>query len=102
VGEWVGERVGNFWDSIGNVNEINTQFKKKRKKILCFSRLKYYIYFLLVCPCGCSHMGTQVRNKYHGDCVKVTGHTFQEWVLSECRSQGSNSGVGIGGSTFAL
>jgi hypothetical protein len=27
--EWVGERVGGFWDSIGNVNEINTQFKKK-------------------------------------------------------------------------
>ena len=24
VGEWVGERVGNFWDSIGNVNEENT------------------------------------------------------------------------------
>ena len=22
--EWVGERVGDFWDSIGNVNEINT------------------------------------------------------------------------------
>jgi hypothetical protein len=29
VGEWVGERVGDFWDSIGNVNEINTQLKKK-------------------------------------------------------------------------
>jgi hypothetical protein len=25
VGEWVGERVGDFWDSIGNVNEINTK-----------------------------------------------------------------------------
>jgi hypothetical protein len=24
VGEWVGERVGDFWVSIGNVNEINT------------------------------------------------------------------------------
>jgi hypothetical protein len=23
--EWVGEHVGDFWDSIGNVNEINTQ-----------------------------------------------------------------------------
>jgi hypothetical protein len=23
-GEWVGEHVGYFWDSIGNVNEINT------------------------------------------------------------------------------
>jgi hypothetical protein len=32
VGEWVGERVGDFWDNIGNVNEINTQFKKKEKK----------------------------------------------------------------------
>ena len=33
--EWVGERVGNFWDSIGNVNEINTQLKKRdeEKKI---------------------------------------------------------------------
>jgi hypothetical protein len=30
--EWVGERVGDFWDSIGNVNVINTQGKKKRKK----------------------------------------------------------------------
>jgi hypothetical protein len=37
---WVGEHVGDFCDSIGNVNEINTQFKKKllltlkkRKKI---------------------------------------------------------------------
>jgi hypothetical protein len=26
--EWVGEGVGDFWDSIGNVNEINTQLKK--------------------------------------------------------------------------
>jgi hypothetical protein len=22
--EWMGERVGDFWDSIENVNEINT------------------------------------------------------------------------------
>jgi hypothetical protein len=29
VGEWVGERVGAFWDSIGNVNEINTQLKNR-------------------------------------------------------------------------
>jgi hypothetical protein len=39
VGEWVGECVGDFWDSIGNVNEINTQLKKKKKekkdKCLC-------------------------------------------------------------------
>jgi hypothetical protein len=26
----MGERVGDFWDSIGNVNEINTQGEKKR------------------------------------------------------------------------
>jgi hypothetical protein len=31
VGEWMGERVGDFWDSIGNVNEINTQLKEKEK-----------------------------------------------------------------------
>jgi hypothetical protein len=30
MGEWVGERVGDFCDSIGNVNEINTQLKKKK------------------------------------------------------------------------
>jgi hypothetical protein len=33
--EWVGRGVGgggmgDFWDSIGNVNEINTQLKKKK------------------------------------------------------------------------
>jgi hypothetical protein len=28
VGGW-GKPVGDFWDSIGNVKEINTQFKKK-------------------------------------------------------------------------
>jgi hypothetical protein len=27
-----GECVGDFWGSIGNVNEINTQFKKKNRK----------------------------------------------------------------------
>jgi hypothetical protein len=31
VGESMGERVGDFWDSIGNVNEINTQLKKEHK-----------------------------------------------------------------------
>jgi hypothetical protein len=29
VGEWVGQHVWDFWDSIGNVNEINTQLKKR-------------------------------------------------------------------------
>jgi hypothetical protein len=28
----VGEGVGDFWDSIGNVNEINTKKKKKKKE----------------------------------------------------------------------
>jgi hypothetical protein len=28
MGEWVGEHVGDFCDSIGNVKEINTQSKK--------------------------------------------------------------------------
>jgi Sec-independent protein translocase protein TatA len=31
MGEWVGEHVGDFWDSIGNVNEINTSKKRKQK-----------------------------------------------------------------------
>ena len=34
MGEWVGEHVGNFWDRIGNVKEINTQFFKKRFSLL--------------------------------------------------------------------
>jgi hypothetical protein len=28
----VGKHVGDFWDSIGNVNEINTQLKKKKER----------------------------------------------------------------------
>jgi hypothetical protein len=28
----VGEHVVDFWDSFGNVNEINTQLKKKKRK----------------------------------------------------------------------
>jgi hypothetical protein len=36
VREWVEECVGDFWDSNGNVNEINTQFKiRKKKKYVC-------------------------------------------------------------------
>jgi hypothetical protein len=31
VGGWGGERVGDFWDSIGNVNEINTKKKKPKQ-----------------------------------------------------------------------
>jgi hypothetical protein len=35
-GSWGALRndVGDFWDSIGNVNEINTQLKKKRKDMI--------------------------------------------------------------------
>jgi hypothetical protein len=33
VGEWVGECVWDFWDSIGNVNEINTQLKKIQSNV---------------------------------------------------------------------
>jgi hypothetical protein len=29
--EWVGECVGDFWDSIGNVNEINTKLKTNKQ-----------------------------------------------------------------------
>jgi hypothetical protein len=29
----VGEQVGDFWDSIGNVNRINTQLKRRKKKM---------------------------------------------------------------------
>jgi hypothetical protein len=31
VGDWVGEHVGDFWDSIGAVNEINTHLKKRNR-----------------------------------------------------------------------
>jgi hypothetical protein len=33
MGEWVRERSGDFWDSIGNVKEINTQLKKKESQM---------------------------------------------------------------------
>jgi hypothetical protein len=32
VEERVGDRVGDFWDSIGNVNEINTHLNKNKKR----------------------------------------------------------------------
>jgi hypothetical protein len=31
--EWVGERVGDFWDSIGNVNEINNPPQKNTQQL---------------------------------------------------------------------
>jgi hypothetical protein len=33
VGEWVGKGVGDFWDSIGNVNEINTPPQKRKSHL---------------------------------------------------------------------
>jgi hypothetical protein len=46
--EWVGrgvlgEGMGDFWDSIGNVNEINTQLKKKKLKKNVCKRLHTYL-----------------------------------------------------------
>jgi hypothetical protein len=41
VGELVGAQVEDFWDSIVNVNEINTQLKKRQimaKKRRAFAR----------------------------------------------------------------
>jgi hypothetical protein len=42
VGEWVGEHVGNFWDSIGNVNEINTQLKKRKWIVLAITAFQVF------------------------------------------------------------
>jgi hypothetical protein len=41
----MGENVGDFWDIIGNVNEINTQFKKKefQKRKKKSKQIKYPI-----------------------------------------------------------
>ena len=33
-----GERVEDFWDSIGNVNEINTQLKKIQLQKKCYCK----------------------------------------------------------------
>jgi hypothetical protein len=46
VGEWVGEHVGDFWDSIGNVNEINTLKKELLiRGIMALVKCnKFYIY----------------------------------------------------------
>ena len=45
VGEWVGERVGDFWDNIGNVNEkipnkINFKKVKLKNRIGKTNKLK--------------------------------------------------------------
>jgi hypothetical protein len=39
VGEWVGEHVGDFWYSIGNVNEINTSKNESTGKRVGFKCL---------------------------------------------------------------
>ena len=49
VGEWVRELLGDFWDSIGNVNEINTQLKKKEKNNSEKSCSEIYNFFQLGC-----------------------------------------------------
>jgi hypothetical protein len=43
---WMREWVGDFWDSIGNVNEINTQLKKKRNLYQCPTAFTMYFYTL--------------------------------------------------------
>jgi hypothetical protein len=40
VGERVGVCVGDFWDSIGNVNEINPQLKNGKKICLKIKKWK--------------------------------------------------------------
>jgi hypothetical protein len=46
VGEWVGERVGDFGDSIGNVKEINTPPQKIKIKYLEKKRILLFIVML--------------------------------------------------------
>jgi hypothetical protein len=41
VGDWVGEHVGDFWDSIGNVNEI------PNKKIIKYNNTQWRTFMLL-------------------------------------------------------
>jgi hypothetical protein len=43
VGEQVGKHVGDFWDSIGNVNEIKSQLKKIFQ--LMVRSIKEYVQF---------------------------------------------------------
>jgi hypothetical protein len=48
VGEW-GEGMGDFWDSIGNVNEENTELKKK-KYIEIFKDFKSFLEYFKYVP----------------------------------------------------
>jgi hypothetical protein len=43
---WVGERVGVFWDSTGNVNEISTQLKRNCYKYIINKSLFMSSFFL--------------------------------------------------------
>jgi hypothetical protein len=44
VGEWVGKRVGDFWDSIRNINEINTQLRNRKNISPLLQHLTYSLY----------------------------------------------------------
>jgi hypothetical protein len=41
----VGERVGDFWDIIGNANEIKTQLKKKEVTDRLYCTVLNYVLF---------------------------------------------------------
>ena len=43
-GGLVGQRVGDFWDSIGNVNEINTQLRNRKNISPLLQHLTYSLY----------------------------------------------------------
>jgi hypothetical protein len=57
VGEWVWEGVGDFWDSIGNVNEIPNNKKKyeqimhKMKNILNFDIIVKFSKIIIMRDC---------------------------------------------------
>jgi hypothetical protein len=46
---WVGEWVGDFWDSIGNVNEINTLLKHANKQKQQKKQQEIYIWLHIYC-----------------------------------------------------
>ena len=83
VGEWVGERVGDFWDSIGNVNEINTPSPKKNGGKL---------------PCGCLRIkaGSPARTTCAPHCwiISLPARDFLECIYSVCVSNATvNTGA---------
>jgi hypothetical protein len=58
--------MGDFWDSIGNVKEINTQFKKKRRQKKKKKKKKKKMF---------SSKGMEIKNKVAADCTWNT-HLF--------------------------